>query len=116
MLYPAVDDDPERHLLKSAALDALVPGYLAAGTHVLVVSGVVDVHAGPTLTSDVDLTLGLLSPDPTALRERILARGSGAADAEEAVAENKMLRDADFADVAIDSAGLSVAATVSGRP
>jgi len=112
MLYPAVDEDPERHLLKSAALDALVPGYVAAGTQILVVSGVVDVHAGPTLTSGVDLTLCLLSPDPAALRERILERGWDSADVEEAVAEDKLLRGADFVDVAIETAGLSVGDTV----
>src|SRR4051812_2752557 len=113
MLYPAGDDDPERHSLKSAALDSLVAGYLAAGAQVLVVSGVVDADAGPNLRSDVELTLCLLSPDPAALRARVLARGEDAAHAEEAVAEDSMLRGADFVDVAIDSAGLSIEDTVS---
>jgi broad-specificity NMP kinase len=113
MLYPVAGDDPERHLLKSAALDALVPGYLAAGAQVLVVSGVVDIHAGPNLTSQVDLTLCLLSPEPAVLRKRVLARGWDMEDAEEAVAENTVLRNANFVDVMIESAGLSVAGTVS---
>jgi len=41
MLYPASDDDPERHLLKEEALVALVPGYTSAGAHVLVVSALI---------------------------------------------------------------------------
>jgi len=113
MLYPASDEDSRRHVLKAAALDALVPGYVAAGAQVLVVSGVVDVRVGPTLASNVDLTVCLLAPAPAVLRERILARGWRAADAEAAVAESQLLRDAEFAEVTIDSTGLSVADTVA---
>jgi broad-specificity NMP kinase len=111
MLYPAAEDDPERHLLKCAALDALVPGYAAAGARVLVVSGVVDTR--PVLTSNADLTLCLLSPDPGALRERVLARGWAVTDAERAVSESAVLRDAEFVDLAVETAGMSVAATIA---
>ena len=115
MLYPAADADLGRHSLKAEALAALAPGYVAAQAQVLVVSGVVDVDTGPgtALAQDVDLTLCLLSPDPAALRERILARGRDEADAEEAVAEDAVLRDATFVDVAIATSGLSVTDTVS---
>jgi len=97
------------------ALAALAPGYVAAQAQVLVVSGVVDVDTGPgtALARDLDLTLCLLSPDPAALRERILARGWDEADAEEAVAEDAVLRGATFVDVAIATSGLSVTDTVS---
>jgi len=91
----------------------LVPGYVGAGAQVLVVSGVVDVRAGPLLTSDIDLRVCLLSPDPAVLRERILARGWDEADADEAVAEAALLPKADFVDVTIDTTGLSVAETVA---
>ena len=113
MLYPAADDDPERHRFKTAALDALVPGYLATGARVLVVSGVVDIHTRPALRSNVDLTMCLLSPSPAALRERILARGWRERDAEEAVAVDQLLRGADVVDAVVDSTGLSVAVTVT---
>jgi adenylylsulfate kinase-like enzyme len=113
MLYPDDETDPEGHALKCAALDALVPGYVGAGAEVLVVSGVVDPHRGPTLTADVNLTLCLLSPDPVAVRQRILDRGWEEAVAEEAEAENALLQAADFVHVVIDSAGLSVADTAS---
>src|SRR4051794_15732745 len=36
MLYPATDEDPERHALEATALAALVPGYLAAGARTLI--------------------------------------------------------------------------------
>jgi hypothetical protein len=114
MLYPAGSDDPERHLLKTEALLALVPGYASAGAQVLVVSGVVDPLAGPgsAVAAHVDLTLCLLLADPATLRERILARQWDAEAADAAVADNAVLRDARFVDAAIETAELSVADTV----
>lgn len=115
MLYPASDDDPDRHVLKAEALVALVPGYSAAGARLVVVSGVVDPYVGPAqvLASDVDVTLCLLSADPAVLRERILARGWDEQDVDEAVAENAALREASFIDVTLEAADLSVAQTVN---
>jgi adenylylsulfate kinase-like enzyme len=115
MLYPAAEDDPERHSMKSRALAALAPCYLAAGASVLIVSGVVDVQVGPitALPPYLDLTMFLLSPNPNVLRERILARGWAEEDAEEAVAEDALLRNAEFVDFAIDTAELSVADTLA---
>lgn len=113
MLYPVLDDDPGRHLLKPEALGALVPGYASAGAQVLVVSGVVDCKVDPAVSlSDVDLTLCLLSPEPATLRDRIVARGWDEEAADEAVAEDAALRHAAFLDTAIETAGLSVAETV----
>lgn len=110
MLYPAADTDPQRHLLKTHALVSLVPGYLAAGAQVLVVSGVINAEAGPERDSvaPVDFTLCLISPTPDSLRGRILARGSGQDAAEEAVAEDAALRRATFIDVVVETAGLTV--------
>lgn len=114
MLYPATDDDPERHLLKEEALVALVPGYASAGAQVLVVSGVLDPEVGPAavLASDVNLTLCLLSADPATLRERLLARGRDEKDVDAAVAENAALRGASFVHAAVETDGPSVAKTV----
>ena len=64
MLYPDDQNDPEGHTLKCAALDALVPGYVAAGAQVLVVSGVVDPHTRPALTADVNLTFACSAQTP----------------------------------------------------
>lgn len=115
MLYPAVEEDPERHGLKAVALAALVPGYAAAGARTLVVSGVVDVRVGPrtAMPPDVDLTMVLLSPDSDVLRQRIRARGRLEGDADTAVEVGALLRNAPFVDDAIDTTGLSVADTVA---
>lgn len=110
MLYPEACG---HHAVKGAALATLVPGYVAAGARLLVVSGVVDPCEGPRTPPDTDLTLCLLSPDPAVLRQRILARGWGQAGADEAVAENALLQVAPFVDVRIDTAALSVAETVA---
>lgn len=78
MLYPAGDDDPERHRLKVEVLIALMPGYAATGAQVLLVSGVVDPGSRSVTSSfDIDLTLALLSPRRATLRERILASRTG---------------------------------------
>src|SRR5215213_10895377 len=116
MLYPAADDDPGwHHAVKGEALARLVPGYVAAGAQLLIVSGVTDPHEGPRthLPPNTELTLCLLSPDPAVLRERIIARGWGQADADEAAAENALLQAAPFVDVQIETAALSVAETVA---
>lgn len=113
MLYPALDDDPERHLLKTEALAALLPGYASAGAQALVVSGVVEPTGGPgAALEDVDLTVCLLTPDPAALRERILARGWSEQVVADAVDENAALRHAVFLDTVVETAGLSVPETV----
>lgn len=114
MLYPGTDDDPARYLLKEEALVALLPGYASAGAQVLVVSGVLDPGVAPAavVASGVDLTLCLLLADPEALRERNLARGRDEEDADEAVAENAVLRDASFVDATIETTRLSMAETV----
>ena len=113
MLYPAADDDPQRHRFKAEALRDLLPGYALAGAQTVVVSGVIDPERGPSpaLPSDVDLALCLLSPEPPALRERILARGCGPDVAEEAAAEDALLRGATFVDVVIETSDLTIAAT-----
>ena len=113
MLYPAADDDPQRHRFKAEALRKLLPGHALAGAQMVVVSGVIDPARGPssTLTSDVDLTLCLLTPDPAGLRERILARGCGPDAADEAAAEDALLREALFVDIAIETSDLTIAAT-----
>ena len=112
MLYPATDDDPQRHRLKAEALRELLPAYASAGAQLVVVSGVIDPRRGPSpaLASGVDLTLCLLSPNPAALRERILARGWAMDVADEAAAEDAVLRQAPFVDV-VETSGLTIAAT-----
>lgn len=111
MLYPDTDDDPYRFSFKSAALDALIPGYAAAGAHTLIVSGVVDPQMGPMLSADVELAVCLISPDPEALLRRLLERGWQQGEVDEAIAEDASLRAAGFVDFTIETSGLSVLET-----
>jgi adenylylsulfate kinase-like enzyme len=116
MLYPEPNDVPGwHHAFKGEALAKLLPGYVAAGVQLLIVSGVIDPTRGPWTRPppNADLTLCLLLPDPAVLRERILARGWSQADADEAVAENAVLQAAPFVGVRIETAALSVAETIA---
>lgn len=117
MLYPDIDadDDADGHHLKAKALAALVPNYAAAGAEMLIVSGVVD----PAAPADVsvsypglEVTFCLLTVDEDTIRERILARGCGQEDANEAVAENAALVGATFLSSVLDTSGRSVADVV----
>lgn len=116
MLYPEPDDDPERYRLKVDALNAVLPGYAAAGVEVLVVSGIVDPDAGAGLASlfpTASVTFCLLNVDETTLRDRVAGRGWDAADADEAVAEARSLLAAPFVDSVIDTTGNDLAAVVA---
>ncbi len=111
MLLPEAADDPDSYRLKTAALNALIPNYLAYGAQVLIVSGIVDPESPPDLASHyphADLTFCLLDTDATTLHERILARGWDPEDAEEAAADATALAQAEFVDITIGSAGASI--------
>lgn len=81
----------------------------------LIVSGVIDPHEDPRthLPSNTNLTLCLLSPDPAVLHKRILARGWGQAEADEAASEHAVLQSAPFVDIRIETKALSIAETVA---
>jgi broad-specificity NMP kinase len=113
MLYPA-EDEPQRHLLKAEALSALLPGYFTSGAQVVVVSGVVDPEAGPVLGGGLNIgfTVCLLNAGASALRSRILGRGWDSEDVAEAIAEEKLLRAAEFVDVTVETIGLTLRETV----
>ncbi len=90
MLYPESDADLERFRLKTEALNALIPSYLASGAQALIVSGIVD----PDSPADAALQYPtarrmfcLLDMAEATLRERILDRGWDPEDADEALAE-----------------------------
>ena len=115
MLYPETDDDPDRYALKTAALNALIPNYAAAGAELLVVSGVLDPASPTDLASHyphADVTFCLLNPDPEVLRTRILERGWDDEDADEVIAEAAALAEVAFAHTEIDTTTLSVTEVV----
>ena len=65
--------------------------------------------------ADIDLTLCLLSPDPAALRRRILARGWGQGDGDEAAAENAVLQ-RPFIDMRIETTTVDSADGCAAAP
>jgi broad-specificity NMP kinase len=75
MCYPAPEGDPERWHLKERALHAVVRVHAAAGTAVLVVSGVASPDAGPTPVPGHDLVALWLDAPAGVLADRLAVRG-----------------------------------------
>jgi hypothetical protein len=79
MLQPPPDGDPRCHRFKVDNLAAMVRRHRAAGTQVLVISGVIDPEHGHDFAEvavDADITFCHLTVDEATLRER-LGRGDG---------------------------------------
>ena len=69
--------DEGRHLLQARNLEAMLPGFAAAGAEGVIVSGLVDRsrEADPSLLPHAALTALRLRVDPQALRHRLEGRG-----------------------------------------
>jgi adenylylsulfate kinase-like enzyme len=116
MCFP-LREDPARHTLKTRNVAALRANFTAAGARALVVSGVVDARRGP----DID-TLGgrhvqvaRLRADHNELRARLGRRNARLSPQrgslvrhESAVEEAKVFDRSSFADVFVDTTGLSI--------
>ena len=75
MLYPAPEDDPDRHQVKADALAAVIPNYAQAGAQVLIVSGVLDPMTGGSLAQRIpSLTFCHLVADEQTIRTRLAGR------------------------------------------
>lgn len=111
MLYPESADDPDRFRLKTEALNALIPNYLASGARALIMSGVVDLEAPADLAErypNAQLRFCLLKTAEATLRQRILARGWDPEDADHVVADAATVAKAGFLDASIDTTGASI--------
>lgn len=112
LFHPAADGDPDNHQLKARGLGAVWSTFRDAGARCLVFTGSVVsrelVHAYAEQVPDTSLTLCRLRLAHDELRERIIRRG-WAALADEAAREAEAMEDGDFADVCVDTDGLSVA-------
>lgn len=111
MCYPEVPSDPGRYRLKTQNLAAVVRNYQLAGARCVVVSGITDpVHGvNRELLPHANLTICLLRASPADIRQRLTARGESAEAIQESVREAEELDASDFADVSVDTSGLSAA-------
>lgn len=112
LCYPAPAHDPDNHQVKARNLGAVWPTFQAAGVQCLVFSGSVDtpdlVHAYAELVPGTALTLCRLRAGHDTLRDRFLRRGWLTDLADQAVDEADALNRSDFADLRVDTDGLSV--------
>ncbi|HXS65237.1 MAG TPA: hypothetical protein VN767_20480 [Streptosporangiaceae bacterium] len=113
MCYPEPPADPGRYRLKAGNLGAVVANYQAAGASCVVVSGVVDPVNGAhaDLVPRGALTICRLRADRDELSRRIRERGDQGYPVDEILAEADALDQTDFADLCLDTGGLSVAET-----
>jgi len=111
MCYPEVPSDPGRYRLKTQNLAAVVRNYQLAGARCVVVSGITDpVHGvDREMLAHANLTICLLRASPADIRRRLTARGESAEAIQESVREAEELEASDFADVCVDTSGLSAA-------
>ncbi len=108
MLAPPPDEDPRCHRFKVDNLAGMVRNYRAAGTQVLVVSGVIDPEHGHDFAQaavEADITFCHLTVDEPMLRERLAARGWPSAAADEAVVMMGGLSAAPFVTAVINTIG-----------
>jgi molybdopterin-guanine dinucleotide biosynthesis protein len=112
---PEPADDPGRHRLKAASLNAVLPNFRAAGARCVIVSGVVDADRGveADLMTNAELTRCRLRVDAAALRSRIAVRGRPADEVEECVREADALDLNHSGDATVDTTGLSMADVVT---
>ena len=111
---PSNDADPEHHNLKARNLGALWPVFRAAGAQCLVLTGGIEQSGHIALYANripgAVVTLCRLSLSEADHRARITERnGRSIAWADDLVAEGEELDRADFADVRVNTGGLSVA-------
>jgi adenylylsulfate kinase-like enzyme len=114
MCYPESAADPDRHLMKTQNLGAVLDGFRAAGARCVVVSGVVHPVYGVDreLLPQAELTLCQLWSGKDELRQRYLGR-EGRTDLVASVLRDAEDMDAStFADLRVDTSGLPAAEVV----
>lgn len=102
----------ETHRLRARALAALWPSFRAEGVRCMVMSGFVDsaeeIAEYGRLLPDASMTVCRLRADPAELEARFTGRGWRPELAAEAVAEARELDRSGFADLTVDTTGLTV--------
>jgi hypothetical protein len=113
LCLPPNDDDPEHHHLKARNLGALWPVFQEAGAQCLVLTGGIEesdqVARYVERLPGADVTVCQLTLSEAEHRARIAERnGRSVAWADDLIAEGDELNGVDFADVRVDTGGLSV--------
>lgn len=108
MCYAEPVSDVDLHRMKAENLGAVIANYRAAGAQCLVVSGVVDVEAGPyaELMPEADLTVCRLSSSTDDLTARFAGRGAYLEQMEQTIRDAEVLDRSTFADFCIDTTGI----------
>ena len=115
MCYPAPPADPGRQRIKAQNVGALVANYRAAGARCMIVNGVVDPVLGvySDLLPQIALTVCRLRADRDEVMRRFIRRHGQGDNLEELLQEVRDEADvmdaSDFADVCVDTSGVSAA-------
>jgi hypothetical protein len=114
LCLPSNEDDPQHHNLKARNLGALWPAFQAVGAQCLILTGGVEEPHQVGLYVErlpgADVTVCQLTLSESEHRARIAERnGKSVAWADDLIAEGAELNGAEFADVRVDTGGLSVA-------
>jgi adenylylsulfate kinase-like enzyme len=113
LCHPAPADDPRNNRLRARNLGEVWSGFRAAGAQCLVVSGIVDdaeeVRRHADRLAGTALTVCRLRVGHDELRDRIAYRGSLLHLTEESVRNASELDRTDFADLVVETEGLTVA-------
>jgi hypothetical protein len=105
MLFPACDEDPDRHDFKVDNFAGLTANYRAAGAQVLLVSGAIDPERGGDFAEravHAEIVFCLLTADEPTLRRRLVERGWPAETAGDSIGLSNALRKAPFVTTIID--------------
>jgi adenylylsulfate kinase-like enzyme len=112
LCYPAPADDPQNHRTKARNLGAVWAAFRTAGVDAMVLSGGVGsdqlVRAYVDQVPGAAITLCRLRADHTTLTDRFVRRGWMPQLADEAVVDADDLDRLDFADLCVDTDGLSI--------
>ena len=112
LCYPAPEDDPVNHRVKSRSVGAVYRNFRDAGARCFILSGSASSLEEARMYSGqiagADLTICMLRAEPGVIKERFLQRGWSPHLVDEAIREVAELERAKFADLRVDTSDRSV--------
>ncbi|HEY8788742.1 MAG TPA: AAA family ATPase [Actinopolymorphaceae bacterium] len=111
MSFPTTDDDPGRDRMKARNVRAVIANARAAGARCVIVSGVLEVDTVGVYVDQLDevtLTWCRLRVGRDQITERLARRGWSDGAVEESLQNAESMNGSDFADLSVDTSGLSV--------